>query len=85
MNPQETPMISYRGWGVRTGPGRGSVIRVSASSVTSPARPSRPILYEEQFRESILRFTVYLLLALSFNLVGDALRDALDPTQRGRT
>ncbi len=26
-----------------------------------------------------------LLLALSFNLVGDALRDALDPTQRGRT
>ena len=26
-----------------------------------------------------------LLLALSFNLVGDALRDVLDPTQRGRT
>jgi peptide/nickel transport system permease protein len=25
-----------------------------------------------------------LLLALSFNLVGDALHDALDPTQRGR-
>jgi peptide/nickel transport system permease protein len=25
-----------------------------------------------------------MLLALSFNLVGDALRDALDPTQRGR-
>jgi peptide/nickel transport system permease protein len=25
-----------------------------------------------------------VLLALSFNLVGDALRDALDPTQRGR-
>ena len=25
-----------------------------------------------------------LMLALSFNLVGDALRDALDPTQRGR-
>jgi peptide/nickel transport system permease protein len=25
-----------------------------------------------------------LLMALSFNLVGDALRDALDPTQRGR-
>ena len=25
-----------------------------------------------------------LLLALSFNLVGDALRDAMDPTQRGR-
>ena len=25
-----------------------------------------------------------LLLALSFNLLGDALRDALDPTQRGR-
>ena len=24
-----------------------------------------------------------ILLALSFNLVGDALRDALDPTQRG--
>lgn len=26
-----------------------------------------------------------VLMALSFNLVGDALRDALDPTQRGRT
>jgi peptide/nickel transport system permease protein len=26
-----------------------------------------------------------ILVALSFNLVGDALRDALDPTQRGRT
>ncbi len=26
-----------------------------------------------------------LILALSFNLVGDGLRDALDPTQRGRT
>jgi peptide/nickel transport system permease protein len=25
-----------------------------------------------------------LLTALSFNLVGDALRDILDPTQRGR-
>ena len=28
--------------------------------------------------------TAILLLALAFNLVGDALRDALDPTQRGR-
>jgi peptide/nickel transport system permease protein len=26
-----------------------------------------------------------VLMALSFNLVGDALRDALDPTQRGRS
>ena len=26
-----------------------------------------------------------LILALAFNLVGDGLRDALDPTQRGRT
>jgi len=25
-----------------------------------------------------------ILLALAFNLVGDALRDVLDPTQRGR-
>ncbi len=25
-----------------------------------------------------------LLLALAFNLVGDALRDALDPTEEGR-
>ena len=25
-----------------------------------------------------------MALALAFNLVGDALRDALDPTQRGR-
>jgi len=28
--------------------------------------------------------TAIILLALSFNLVGDALRDATDPTQRGR-
>ncbi|MET0359358.1 MAG: ABC transporter permease, partial [Pararhizobium sp.] len=27
---------------------------------------------------------IILLTALSFNLVGDALRDILDPTQRGR-
>jgi peptide/nickel transport system permease protein len=27
---------------------------------------------------------VILLTALAFNLVGDALRDILDPTQRGR-
>ena len=26
-----------------------------------------------------------LLVALSFNVVGDALREALDPTQRGRS
>ena len=26
-----------------------------------------------------------LILALAFNLVGDGLRDALDPTQRGRS
>ena len=26
----------------------------------------------------------FLILALAFNLVGDALRDVLDPTQRGR-
>jgi peptide/nickel transport system permease protein len=25
-----------------------------------------------------------LIVALAFNLVGDGLRDALDPTQRGR-
>jgi peptide/nickel transport system permease protein len=25
-----------------------------------------------------------MMLSLAFNLVGDALRDALDPTQRGR-
>ena len=28
--------------------------------------------------------TAILLLALAFNLVGDALRDVLDPTQRGQ-
>jgi peptide/nickel transport system permease protein len=26
-----------------------------------------------------------VIMALAFNLVGDALRDALDPTQRGRS
>ena len=26
----------------------------------------------------------YLLLALAFNLVGDALREEMDPTQKGR-
>ncbi len=58
-------------------------------------RPPTPswgnIIYENQTYFATAPWLVFfpglaiLLLALSFNLVGDALRDALDPTQRGRT
>lgn len=58
-------------------------------------RPPTPswgnIIYENQTYFATAPWLVFfpglaiLLLALAFNLVGDALRDALDPTQRGRT
>lgn len=58
-------------------------------------RPPTPswgnIIYENQTYFATAPWLVFfpglaiLLLALSFNLVGDALRDALDPTQRGRS
>ncbi|HZT18734.1 MAG TPA: ABC transporter permease, partial [Dongiaceae bacterium] len=57
-------------------------------------RPPTPswggIIYESQSYFLSAPWLVFfpgaaiLLLALSFNLVGDALRDALDPTARGR-
>jgi peptide/nickel transport system permease protein len=57
-------------------------------------RPPTPswgnIIYENQTYFATAPWLVFfpgvaiLLLALSFNLVGDALRDALDPSQRGR-
>jgi peptide/nickel transport system permease protein len=57
-------------------------------------RPPTPswgnIIFENQTYFATAPWLVFfpgaaiLLLALSFNLVGDALRDALDPTQRGR-
>jgi peptide/nickel transport system permease protein len=57
-------------------------------------RPPTPswgnIIFENQTYFTTAPWLVFfpgaaiLLLALSFNLVGDALRDALDPTQRGR-
>lgn len=58
-------------------------------------RPPTPswgnIIFENQTYFTTAPWLVFfpgaaiLLLALSFNLVGDALRDALDPTQRGRS
>jgi peptide/nickel transport system permease protein len=57
-------------------------------------RPPTPswgnIIYENQTWFATAPWLVFipgaaiLLVALSFNLLGDALRDALDPTQRGR-
>jgi peptide/nickel transport system permease protein len=57
-------------------------------------RPPEPswgnIIYENQTYFATAPWLVFipgaaiLLLALAFNLVGDGLRDALDPTQRGR-
>jgi peptide/nickel transport system permease protein len=57
-------------------------------------RPPTPswgnIIFENQTYFATAPWLVFcpgaaiLLLALSFNLVGDALHDALDPTQRGR-
>lgn len=49
------------------------------------------IIYENQTYFQSAPWLVFIpgaaiiLLALAFNLVGDALRDVLDPTQRGRT
>ena len=58
-------------------------------------RPPTPswgnIIFENQTYFATAPWLVFfpgaaiLLLALSFNLVGDALHDALDPTQRGRS
>jgi peptide/nickel transport system permease protein len=48
------------------------------------------IIYENQTYFQTAPWLVFfpgmaiLMLALAFNLVGDALRDALDPTQKGR-
>jgi len=48
------------------------------------------IIFENQSYFASAPWLVFLpgifivMLALSFNLVGDALRDVLDPTQRGR-
>ena len=57
----------------------------------SPPTPSwGNIIFENQTYFATAPWLVFipgaaiLLLALSFNLVGDALHDALDPTQRGR-
>jgi peptide/nickel transport system permease protein len=57
-------------------------------------RPPTPswggIIYESQSYFLSAPWLVFfpgaaiLLVALAFNLVGDALRDLLDPTQRGR-
>jgi peptide/nickel transport system permease protein len=57
-------------------------------------RPPTPswgnIIFENQTYFSSAPWLVFIpgfcivLLALAFNLVGDALREALDPTQKGR-
>ena len=39
--------------------------------------------HEVSYKEAGAWTAVWILLALAFNLVGDALRDVLDPTQRG--
>lgn len=65
--------LSFLGIGVRPPePSWGNIIFESQSYFTSA-----PWLV-------FIPGSAILLLALSFNLVGDALRDALDPTQRGR-
>ena len=65
--------LSFLGIGVRPPePSWGNIIFESQSYFTSA-----PWLV-------FIPGTAILALALSFNLVGDALRDALDPTQRGR-
>jgi peptide/nickel transport system permease protein len=65
--------LSYLGVGVRPPtPSRGNIIFENQTNLaTAPGLV-------------LLPGAAILLLALSFNLVGDALHDALDPTQRGR-
>jgi peptide/nickel transport system permease protein len=43
-----------------------------------------PDLFSGRALAGVLSGAAILALALAFNLVGDALRDILDPTQRGR-
>ena len=67
-------MLSYLGVGVQPpDPSWGGIVFESQSYfITAPWLVFFPGI-------------AIVLMALSFNLVGDALRDALDPTQRGRT
>ncbi len=67
-------MLSYLGVGVQPpDPSWGGIVFESQSYfVTAPWLVFFPGV-------------AIVLMALSFNLVGDALRDALDPTQRGRS
>ena len=66
-----------------------SVMR-SEGGVRPPMPSWGGIIYESQSYFLDAPWLVFfpgmaiLVLALAFNLVGDALRDILDPTQRGR-
>jgi peptide/nickel transport system permease protein len=58
--------------------------RAAAAAVLGQYHLRKPELFPGSPWLVFIPGAVILLTALSFNLVGDALRDILDPTQRGR-
>ena len=72
------------------GAARGDAVASSASACSRRQPSWGNIIFESQTYFQAAPWLVFipgaaiLLLALAFNLVGDALRDVLDPTQRGR-
>jgi peptide/nickel transport system permease protein len=83
-------MLVYATLGIST----TVLLEATLSFLGIGVRPPEPswgnIIFESQSYFTSAPWLVFipgsaiLLLALAFNLVGDALRDALDPTQRGR-
>ena len=69
---------------------RGDAVASSASACSRRTPSWGNIIFENQTYFATAPWLVFfpgaaiLLLALAFNLVGDALRDVLDPTQQGR-
>ena len=72
------------------GAARGDALAISASACSRRRASWGNIIFENQTYFQAAPWLVFfpgaaiLALALAFNLVGDALRDILDPTQRGR-
>jgi peptide/nickel transport system permease protein len=58
--------------------------RAAAHGLVGQHHLREPDLFSGRALAGVLSGAAILALALAFNLVGDALRDILDPTQRGR-
>ena len=93
-SPTSCRIWCRRCWSGAPGIATTVLLEATLSFLGVGVRPPTPswgnIIYENQTWFATAPWLVFipgaaiLLVALSFNLVGDALRDALDPTQRGR-